>query len=109
MGLSSDIRNPEALMPTSGDNASPEKTAARPTNGQNAAPEGAVSRAIAALTAIWPNADMPRVSSASASDADVCDRGPDHGNRMVVVADRDYSAATDSQSPPTPSPIRSTT
>lgn len=31
------------------------------------------------------------------------------GNKMVVVAERDQSAATDSQSPSTPSPIRSTT
>jgi glycosyltransferase involved in cell wall biosynthesis/SAM-dependent methyltransferase len=31
------------------------------------------------------------------------------GNKMVVIAERDQSAATDSQSPSTPSPIRSTT
>lgn len=31
------------------------------------------------------------------------------GNKMVVVAERDQSAATNSQSPSTPSPIRSTT
>ena len=31
------------------------------------------------------------------------------GNKMDVVAERDQWAATDSQSPPTPSPIRSTT
>ncbi len=31
------------------------------------------------------------------------------GNKMVVVAERDQSAAADSQSPSTPSPIRSTT
>jgi len=58
--LSSDVRNRETTMSISGNSASPERTAARPTNGQDPTPEGVVSRATAAPTAIWPNADMPQ-------------------------------------------------
>jgi len=45
-------------MSISGNRASPERTVARPTDGQDATREGVVSRATAASTAMWGNADM---------------------------------------------------